>query len=366
VTRPPLFQSATFDDVMAQARAGGTWLIVSVTSASSESAQMMDRATWQNTRLLEWFDSGALAVQIDVDAQPELAATLKVDSAPAVIAFKNGAEKDRIAGFVDSTRLLMWLMSLDHEHKTAYDKAIRKGGGDFERDMQGRLSFAKQLLQDEEYAKAAEHYVWLWHNIERVDPDMSGVRVSFMAGEIKKLVTAFPPARESFTAIRDEAGAAADAVPTSTDKRLDWIVLNNILDDEQSTLAWYDGIKTDPLAEPIVRGVGRFLIDLLKARGRWADVGRLYKNPLKELAFHHELVAHSDLPMMAELLPKEAFDQVKEVMNAQFHKAAAELYASLRAAGRTADAKAVHEEALRLDPSEEMKRALDESPVRYD
>ena len=112
--------------------------------------------------------------------------------------------------------------------------------------------------------------------------------------------------------------------------------------------------------------MGILLIELLKARGRWADVGRLYHNPLKELASHHEVLAQADLPMMGSLLPKEALAQVEKVMHAQFRKAAAELHASLRAAGRTADAKAVHEEALRLDASDEMKQALADSPVRYD
>lgn len=364
--KPPVFQSTTFEDAMAQAKAKDVWLIVAATSASSEPAQLMDKTAWQSSRVAEWIEGNAIAVQVDVDGQPELAAALKIGSAPAAIAFKDGSERDRIVGFFESARLLMWLMTLDRETKTVYDKMLRKGGGDFERDMHGRLSFAKELLHSQDYAKATEHYVWLWHNMERVDPDMRGVRVSFMAGEIKELVGAHEPGRQTFAAIRDEAGAAADAAPASGDLRRDWVVLNNIVGDEERTLAWFDGVRGDPDAEPVVRGVGSLLIELLKARGRWADVGRLYHNPMKELAFHQELLTHANMPMMGSLLPKEALAQIETMMHAQFRKAAAELYASLRAAGRTADAKAVHEEALRLDPSDEMKQALADSPVRYD
>jgi hypothetical protein len=41
------------------------------------------------------------------------------------------------------------------------------------------------------------------------------------------------------------------------------------------------------------------------------------------------------------------------------------LYSGLRAAGRPSDAKLVREEALRLDPSDEMRRALEQAPGSY-
>jgi thioredoxin len=361
-----VFLAATFDEALTQAKARGVWLLVAATAASDEPARMMDRTTWRNDRVSAWIADNAIAIQIDVDAQRALAAKLRIDGVPSVLAFKDGKEKDRIAGFLESARLLMWLLSLDRDIKTIYDKAIREGGGDFERDMHGRLSFAKELLHDKDYVKATDHYVWLWHNMEQVDPAMGGVRVSFMAGEIKTLVDAFAPARDAFAAIRDDAGAAADRDPTSEGKRLDWVVLNNILGDPARTLAWFDGVKADPGAEAVVRGVGRFLIEVLKARGRWADVGRLYRDPLKELAFHHQLVAQANLPMMAGVLPEGALATVEKVMHAQFRRSAAELHTSLRAAGRAAEADAVHGEALRLDPSDEMKRALAGEPIGHD
>jgi len=354
-----VFRSATFEEAKAEAQAKGVWLIVAVTAASDEPAQLMDRTAWRHQRVAEWIASNAIAVRLDADARGDLAARLRIDSVPTVLAFKNGKEKDRIAGFLESTRLLMWLLSLDRDIKTIYDKHIRQGGGDLDTDMQGRLSFAKELMHNNDHAKATEHYVWLWHNMEQVEPGMGGVRVSFMAGEIKRLVGAFPAARDSFAAIREEAGRAADADPAANNKRLDWVVLNNVLGDQEQTLAWFDGVKDEPKAEATVRAVGRFLIELLKARGRWADVGRLYRDPLKELAFHHETLTQANLPMMAGVLPEGARATVEKVMTTQFRKSVADLHTSLRAAGRNADAQAVHAEALRLDPSDDMKRALE-------
>ena len=353
-----VFLPATFEAALAEAKAKGVWLIVAVSAASEEPAQLMDRTAWRHKRVAEWIASNALAVRIDADARRDLTVKLRIDSVPTVLAFKNGKEKDRIAGFLEPTRLLMWLLSLDRDIKTIYDKHIRQGGGDLDVDMQGRLSFAKELMHNNDHAKATEHYVWLWNNVEQVEPAMGGVRVSFMAGEIKTLVGAFAPARDAFVAIRDEAGRAADADPAADNKRLDWVVLNNVLGDQERTLAWFDGVKDDTNAEATVRAVGRFLIELLKARGRWADVGRLYRDPLKELAFHHETLAQANLPMMADVLPAGALATVEKVMKTQFRKSVADLHTSLRAAGRTDDAAAVLAEALRLDPSDDMKRAL--------
>jgi len=366
VTASTVFQSLTFDEAMARARAEDRWLIVAATSASSEIARMMDETTWTNQQVAGWFAKAGIALRVDVDAQPELARTLKIDAAPAVVAFKSGVEKERVSGFLDPARLLIWLLSLESGRKTIYDQMISKGGGDFEHDMHARLSFAKSLLRAHSHVKAMEHYVWLWRNIERVDPNMRGVRVSFMASEIKDLIDAHRPARDSFAEIRDQTGAAADADPTTRDLRLDWVVLNHMLGEDDRTIAWFDTVKGRMEPEAIARCAGPHLVELLKARGRWADVGRLCINPLKDLAFYNEVRGKGDLPLISRLLPKEALAHMEEISRQHFRKAAAELYTAMRAAGRTADAKEVHDEALRLDPSDEMKRALHDSPVRYD
>jgi hypothetical protein len=228
-----------------------------------------------------------------------------------------------------------------------------------ERDMQARFEAAKQLLQEQRYSEATEEFVWLWNNIERVEPGMGGVRVSFMAGKIETLVALHGPARQPFEELRNTAGAAADADHGAGRQRLDWIVLNGVLGDEDRTIAWFDQVKADPGAAGAIASVSRFLLQPLRRRGRWADIGRLYAEPLKELAFQHHAFEMGTGPGLLKRLGEERFAQVREISAKHFRTAAAELVASLRAAGRTADADAVRQEALRLDPSSEMKAALD-------
>ena len=228
-----------------------------------------------------------------------------------------------------------------------------------ERDMRARNQAAKQLLQDHRYPEATEEFVWLWNNIDRVDPAMGGVRVSFMAGQIEKLVAAHGPARRPFEELRDAAGAAADAGRGSERQRRDWIVLNGILGDEDRTIGWFDRVKADPDAAPALARIARFLLEPLKRRGRWADVGRLYAEPLEELALHYRAFETATGPLMQKRLGDERFARLPDVNAKLFRTGAAELVASLRAAGRAADADAVRQEALRLDPSSEMRATLD-------
>jgi hypothetical protein len=229
-------------------------------------------------------------------------------------------------------------------------------------NMMERNQRAKNLLREKRYEEATDEFVWLWNNVERVDPSMSGVRVSFMAGEIERLVAEYPPARQRFAELRDQAAAATDANPTAADPRTDWAVLNKVLGDDDRTIAWFDKAKEDPAAVPVIEGLSVYLEELLKARGRWADVGRLVRDPMAKLDLHHSMLRHMEMPLMRHRLGDEAFARMRDASLNLFRRAVADLVASLRAAGRHDDAVAVRDKALILDPSGEMKQALEQPP----
>jgi hypothetical protein len=355
VLRPPIFQDATYVEARRRAAAAGRWAIVVATSPSSELGAMMDRTTWRDERVCAWLEQKAFAVQVDVAEDELLGRRLRPRTLPAVIAFKDGTEA-WLEGFRDAHHVLLWLASL--EGKLARPAPLQSEGGDLERDMRGRLAYAKALLKERRHPEATEHFAWLWENMERVEPAMSGVRVSFMAGQMERLAAAHRPARERFAALRSWAAAAAAAEPASATQRRDWVVLNKILGEEDRTLAWFDGIAGDPASRPVVDGVAHLLVDLLKAKGRWADLGRLFRDPLEELSFQH-WAASVDLPAVPGM-PDDANARVRAVMVQQFRNAAATLVASLSAAGRAAEAQEVRDEALRLEPSDEMRTTLAE------
>ena len=138
------------------------------------------------------------------------------------------------------------------------------------------------------------------------------------------------------------------------------MVLNGLLGQDDRTVAWYETVKDDP-AQPIVAGCAHHLVGLLGERKRWADIGRLYADPLRELANHHRM---SEPPPDVEI-PPEMLAPLKTMMAQQFRDAAALLSGCLRAAGRGPEADALEREAVRLDPSDEMKQGLAEAPTNY-
>jgi len=333
----------------ARAVATGKWLLVDATAPWCQPCKLMDRTTWRDPAVEAWIAEHAVAVQVDVDADQTAAQALAIGAMPTVIVFRDGKELDRVVGYRPGPALLEWLGGLERG-ESGVDQ-LRRSLTDPEGDMQGRLRLAQTLLQARRLDEAADEYVWLWHNIARVEPGMTGVRVSFMANEIAALIGQHAGARARFTAIRDQAEAEAGREAAGPEARLDWTVLNEVLGDDARTMAWFDAIKDDPAQVEVLQRAAHHLVPKLRERQRWADIGRLYRDPVGELRRTHEL-------MDTDGVPPEMLEQLRGFMTEHFRQEAALLLTSLRAAGRTGEAAAVESEALRLDPSDEMKAAL--------
>jgi hypothetical protein len=119
------------------------------------------------------------------------------------------------------------------------------------------------------------------------------------------------------------------------------------------------GCKGDPLSQLVFEAVGGRLAEVLKRRGRVADLCHVYPNPMARLDELDQNRKLADLPQLKARLGQPAFDQMQTAMARAFRSSVAELLAGLRAADRNADAEALKAKAIALDPSDEMKRALE-------
>jgi YHS domain-containing protein/thioredoxin-related protein len=88
----------------------GRPLFVHVSSKWSPTCLRMERTTYVDPKVVEWFGESLLAVYVDADASPELAARLRATSLPmAVVLSANGSELLRIEGYRSADSLIVEL-----------------------------------------------------------------------------------------------------------------------------------------------------------------------------------------------------------------------------------------------------------------
>jgi hypothetical protein len=178
-----------------------------------------------------------------------------------------------------------------------------------------------------------------------------------MLSEIGRLIKDHPSARKRFAELRDALGA--EGVPATATRQVvtDWVALSVTLGEADRVLEWFDG-KADLLdARPELEGsLRRRLVPVLMKRGRWADISRLFRDPvgaLRQSYFRLEEAKKHVAPEMVEMLPK-----MIETLERTIRKDAGLIVASLLAAGRKSEARAVLEEARGLSPGAETERVV--------
>jgi hypothetical protein len=223
-------------------------------------------------------------------------------------------------------------------------------------DVKARYAHANALLSVGKLDKATDEFVWLWQHMLEHQPSMCGVRVSFLASVVRTLAKKYPHARARFRALRDELTPIVDSGTPNRSQLQDWAVLCKVVGQNNRVLQWFD--RAGPNFEPSREHrwvINCCVIPLLKKRGRWADIGRLYPNPLHVLRSAHAIVA--DIPMIITKRPKQAAE-IRKSIERHFLGTVGTLYASLRAAARDVDAQTVLEEARRMMPGEPLEKVI--------
>ncbi len=368
VALPAVFSDLPFAEALARAAVDRRWLLVDVTDAMNPASWAAAYTTWRDSEVIGWLEKYAVAIQVDARTDPETAFVLNIDPAavPAVLLFRYGKERLRLRGRQHPRELLQQFVRIDvADDNLALARKMLKNP---ERDMRDRNQLADALLRAGLLDEALGHYHWLWQHMVEVDPEMSGVRVSFMASKVAELCDRLPAARARFAEHRDAAAALA-----STNDRAgleacrDFVVLNDAIDDDESTLAWLDGLDSDR-RRALPDGVVVFhLLPLLYERERWQDAGGLIREPLQDLetilerakelgdtrerdhaAYRRHLIAEGRLA--------EAKDTRR--LSRGLYCDVAALHRSLVAAGRDQIAAEVRDAALRFEDSAAMRGAF--------
>lgn len=343
-----VFSDLTFDAALAaNTTAKDRVLIVKATAVWCGPCKMMNKTTWIADDVIAWVKTNGTAIELDVDEDQKSSIALQIKAMPTMVAFKNGKELDRVVGYKSPAELLEWFAALERG-ETSTTKLVKKIARADEMGMQERMSLARDLMQAGKLELATEQYAWLWENMVKREPAMFGVRGSFLASEIQSLVAEHEPAKAKFTSIRD--ALQPELQSNNQSQRDDWLVLNSILEDDTSTLQWIDAVKASPQGLESLERYSFRITMILEAEERWADIGKLTKNPLQALDQQHDIRKYTRTANVPGS-NKELDDMRRESSENYYRESIARLYGCLLAAGRNDDAKAYADKAAELDPT---------------
>jgi thiol-disulfide isomerase/thioredoxin len=362
MSRPAVFASQSYADALAGSKDSGKLLVVDATASWCQPCKVMDRVTWADATVVAWLEEHALAVQIDVDEEKEVATLLGIRSMPTVVAFRGGVELDRVVGLKKPEELVSWLAGV-LRGETRVDQ-VRRSVEANPNDMQARYSLARTLANCGRFEDATNEYAWLWQHMTERQPAMVGVRMSFMLGDIGRLIEDHPPSRKRFAELRDVLGA--DGVPATATRAdvADWIALSVTLGEEDRVLEWFDSRASLLYARPELEATLRLrLVPVLIERARWVDISRFFRDPLTAMRQSHSQLEEGTKrklpPEMADMRSK-----MTEALEERFRTDAALIVVSLLAARRESEATAALEEARRLSPGPETERVLLETATK--
>lgn len=330
---PDVFSDMKFKDAKAKAIETKKLFIVDATASWCAPCKMMDQTTWIDEDVVSWINEHAIAIQLDVDEEKMGAKMLKISAMPTIIAFKEGKEFDRVVGYQDAPQLLEWLDGVG-EGRRAIDKLRERAGDRMDPegnvDIDARYDLARTLMLNGELDEATEEYVWLWENMLKFDPAYSGVRLSFMAGDMAELVNKHEPAKKAFMNLRDQLTDRVEKGNADRNVLVDWLHLNEIIADDEATLDWYDRIKDAPIRSEALRSVENDIFKLLIERKRWSDAGWVYENPEAQARIQILFSGMNDLPN----LPEDQIEMFRKHLEKSLLSDLSLLYAACLAAER--------------------------------
>ena len=360
LAEPAFFTDKPYAEAKQAAADDDKLFFVKATADWCGPCKLMDRTTFVDQRVIDWLSERAVSVSVDVDDEPQLAGRLKIRAMPTTILMRGDEELARVVGYRDADDLLEWLAEASGGRIVPVAERPRPPAD----DIRGRMDRARELTQADDFAAATDEYLWLWNNMVKQEPAMSGVRVSFLARSMADLAVRSPEAKAVFVKLRDETEdrlingkTDGDTRKKSWDDLRDWLVLNErVLKDREPVLAWVDRIKDRPTATQTFARTRDIIDDVLIDNGRWALYGRLIDDPYRDIEMHliiQEMDAKRD-----KGLDKAMRKEITSRRQRAFAQTIGKTVAGLLAAGREDEAKRVADRAIEIQDDLPMRTGI--------
>jgi len=281
------FADLGFEPALEKAQKEKKLLLLDFTASWCGPCHKMEKDTWAAADVRAWLSENAIAVQVDVDEERELAQRFRIEAMPTVVVLREGGEFDRVVGYKNAAQFLDWGRAV-RAGKRSSDALLERSKALLESsDTQARYDVAKDLLRANLYEESLLHFLWLWP-ATRGASGFGGVRTSFMLSSMATLAKKHEPAKKAFDAIFAELQAKVDRAETPTyDDWKEWTAFCERFGGRARIVAWYEkhrdeqgGLLVDQtgfLAEHIVDEVFEVLMD----EDRVQDAARVGGNPMR-------------------------------------------------------------------------------------
>lgn len=359
------FSELGYEAALTQARSTGKLLLVDFTASWCQPCKRMEKETWENADVRAWLGQHALAIQVDVDEQSDLAKRFGIEAMPTVVVLREGQEFDRIIGYRDAAGFLGWGKDVLAGKHTSDELKTRTQELRDSKDVDARYDLAQDLLRAKQYEQALEHYLWLWPATREV-PRMGGVRLSFMLSNMAELAKKHEPARNAFMQILEELQAKVEvdaaAIPAFRDWQ-EWSSLCQYFGERARILAWYEKRRDDQgrlfagkTGESRCDNMIEDVFEQLIEAERPLDAVRLYEDVHGRA---ERIVAdYRQISAVDGGLDEEMREQMADFHRGKLTEDLSRLFAALLAAGRDPEASDVARLLLRTLDTPESRTAL--------
>jgi outer membrane lipoprotein-sorting protein/thiol-disulfide isomerase/thioredoxin len=342
------FSELTFDAARTAAEKQSKVVLIDFFTTWCAPCRKLDETTWKNEYVRAWLRENAVAIKIDAEREPALAARFGIEAYPTIVLVRpDGSELGRMVGyrapelFLAEAPLALAgkLPRLTEEHDDDED-----GDG----AANARMDAARKLVRQGEHAKALKEYLWCWDH-GRNSRGFGGVRGSFLLADIVDLGQKYPAALEALRTRRDVLEAAVRAGNVDWEQVSDLSSLNEHLEGETRTLALYDELVAKGTEQRTCLLLRDELTDAFLANRRYQDIvhdpGAMVERVLEQFRVNQELFKDEPSAMRDSLKDFDVRQAVKS-------------YEALLGVEDLSTAAKIAEAVIARDPSVEAYRRL--------
>ena len=346
------FTDLPFDQARETAQNEGKPLLLYVFKRTCGPCKHMNRTTWTNPVLAEWIRDNAIAVRIDYSRNRKLRTELGLKRYPETLIYLDEDNIVRRPGYVDAPTILRDFGEPDLAEEAA---VIHREQHQWRVDETQRVNIfslttkANRLVDEQDYETALAAYVWLWRNGPKHIKSFGSRSVYMQLTNLTQLTTNHPPAMRQFRIYRNNIERKLIEDTATFDDLKDWIMLNDVIDEPESTVAWIIRIRDSDRFKATFEQTESQIHKSLTEWNQWALLGEIHPNPVStvrnSLRTNLQLInivrQGADLPDPDQRLVDDAIPSFTEIINESAMNKGAEIYAACLAANRDAEAKQI-------------------------